>query len=205
MKKLKVLYDFLKLTVAEKIITYRIILANLRSYPNKFPNPYVPLNNVDTLIGELESANQTAQNGGHPAYVNLQNAEVAADKAFRELANYVSYIANGDEATILLAGFTPTNEPAQFQKPDLAVSNGSKSGAVKLVAKAIDGAGAYIYQSAKDAIPTDDSGWTNAGHTTLSYIEIPGFDIESKYYFRVAGIIATGITKFTQPVKIIVE
>ncbi|MFZ9610146.1 MAG: hypothetical protein ACO294_05550 [Methylococcales bacterium] len=38
-------------------------------------------------------------------------------------------------------------------------SDGMTSGSVKLVAKAIDKAGSYIFQMAKDILPSSDNQW----------------------------------------------
>jgi len=85
------------------------------------------------------------------------------------------------------------------------VTDGPNSGSVKLVAKAIDKAGAYQWQFAKDSLPAIESDWTNAGSSTRSSFDIVGLEVAAKYYFRFAAVTPNGITDFCSPIlKVVV-
>ncbi len=83
--------------------------------------------------------------------------------------------------------------------------DGTHSGTVKLVAKAVDKAGAYHWQYAQDALPETEAGWLMAGSSTRASFELTGLNVSSKYYFRVAAITPDGMTDFSAPVlKVVV-
>ena len=68
----------------------------------------------------------------------------AADLLFIRQAHYVDSIANGDETKIISSGFHESKQPIPFNKPALSVMDTAHSGIIKLIAKAILGARAYI-------------------------------------------------------------
>jgi len=204
MKKLKALLDFILLTVTAKIAFYRVVITKLTGN-HLFPTPDVPLEDAKIAVDKLEAAYLDAKDGGHTKVSAMHDAEAVADDIFRNLAAYVTRIANGDETTILSSGFHTSKQPAAAQKPDLAVDKGDKSGNVWLVAKAADRAGAYIWQYVKDSLPEVETDWLTAGHSTQSYYQLSGLTIASKYYFRVAAITPEGNSDFTGPVMKVVE
>jgi len=205
MKKIKVLIDFIRLSVAAKIVFYRNVVSRLRANGSIFENPDVSLNDCDLLISNVERTSMAAADGGHSAIVAMHAAVDAADDAFRILAAYVDRKANGDETIIAISGFSASRQPTTFQKPELTVINGSNSGNAKLVAKAVPKAGSYIWQYAKDSIPADENGWTGGGITTQASTELPGLTVGARYYFRVAVVTPDGTSDFSGPVSKIIE
>lgn len=205
MKRIKVLLDFIELSVAEKIVFFRNVLAKLKAGASVFTNPDESLDTSGVSVDTLEANYMAASGGGHAATVAMHASEDAADEIFRVLAAYVDRIAKGDESIILSSGFNTSKQPTPAQKADLTVVSGGNSGTVKLTAKAVKGAGSYIWQMAKGALPTDESGWTNIGFTTQASNEVTGLEVATKYYFRVAAITNTGTTDFTAAVLKVVE
>ena len=130
----------------------------------------------------------------------MHSQESVVDDIFREVANYVDRKAAGDETKILGSGFHISSQPITAQKPPLAVVDGPHSGSVKLVAKAIDRAGAYIWQYSTDGVE-----WLVAGNSTGATFVQNGLTVATKCYFRVAAITPEGTTDFTTPVlKVVV-
>jgi hypothetical protein len=205
MKRIKVLLDFIELSVAEKIVFFRNVLAKMKAGASVFTNPDESLEAANTMVDTLEKNYIAAAGGGHAATVAMHASEDVADETFRVLAAYVDRVAKGDESIILSSGFNTSKQPTPAQKADLTVVSGSNSGSVKLVAKAVKGAGSYIWQMAKDTLPTDDSAWLPAGFSTQASNELTGLTVASKYYFRVAAITNTGTTDFTAAVMKVVE
>lgn len=205
MKRIKVLLDFIELSVAEKIVFFRNVLAKLKAGASVFTNPDESLDASGVSVDTLEANYIAASGGGHAATVAMHASEDAADEIFRVLAAYVDRIAKGDESIILSSGFNTSKQPTPAQKADLTVVSGGNSGTVKLTAKAVKGAGSYIWQMAKGALPTDESGWTSIGFTTQASNEVTGLEVATKYYFRVAAITNTGTTDFTSAVLKVVE
>jgi len=204
MKRIKVLLDFIKLVVAEKIVFYRNVLTKLSNNPS-FPDPDVSLDEAKTAVDTLEASSIAAKDGSHTAISKLHDDEDAADEIFRILAAYTDRTSAGDETKILSSGFHASNQPIPIQKATLAVENGTHSGSVKLIAKAVEKAGSYIWQMAKGTLPADEAGWTTIGYTTQANNEVNGLDIATKYYFRVAAITPDGTTDFSASVlKVVV-
>jgi hypothetical protein len=205
MKIIKVLLEFLKLPFAEKISFYRNVIAQLNANKTVFANPDSDLDATIALVDAFDTLYlDSIQIGGHQNTVNLHKAEEKADKVFKILANYVNRIADGDESIILLAGFEPSSEPTKYVKPELSAVDGSHSGTIKLVAKANPVAGAYIWQKAEGAIPTDEKDWVNAGHSTQANITISNCKVGIKHFFRFAAVTPQGVTDFCAPISKIV-
>lgn len=204
MKKLKVLLDFIKLAVAEKIAFYRNVIAKLTDNAT-FPTPIVPLTEAKAAVDKMEVSYLASKDGSHTAIATLRADEEAVDKIFHKEATYVDSVSDGDESKILSSGFHASKQPDSIQKPVLAVEDGPNSGSVKLVARAVPKAGAYIWQYSKDTLPTDESGWKLAGTGTRSFFELTGLTVAAKYYFRMAAVTTEGTTDFCSPVmKVIV-
>jgi len=203
MKKLKALLDFIQLSVVAKIAFYRSVLTHLTGNAT-FPNPDASLAEVKAAIDALETAYQATLDGSRTAVSAMHDAEDKADALFRILVAYVNRIADGNETQILSAGFHVSKQSGSIQKPELDAQNGDNSGSVWLVARAVDKAGAYIWQFAKDTLPTTDEGWTTAGHSTQSYLQLSGLTVGCKYYFRVVAITPIGQNDYTAPVAKIV-
>jgi len=205
MKRIKVLIDFVKLSVAEKIVFYRNVIAKIKANASVFTKPDEDLDTASTAVDTLEKNSIAASGGGHAATVAMHASEDAADEIFRVLAAYVDRTAKGDESIILSSGFNTSKQPTSAQKPDLTVQNGANSGSVKLVAKAVVKAGSYIWQSAKGSLPVDDNGWTTIGITTQASNDVTGLEVTAIFYFRVAAVTPEGTNDFSAPVmKVIV-
>lgn len=204
MKKLKALLDFIQLPVVAKIAFYRSVLAHLTGN-DTFSNPDASLVEVKTAIDALEAAYQATLDGSRTAVSAMHDAEDKADALFRILVAYVNRIADGNETQILSSGFHVSKQSGTVQKPELDAQNGDNSGSVWLVARAVDKAGAYIWQMVKDNLPASDDGWITIGHSTQSYYQVTGLTPGSKYYFRLTAITPTGQTDYTAPlIKIVV-
>ena len=78
MKRIKVLIDFIRLSVAEKIVFYRNVVARLKAGATVFTNPDESLEATTTFINTLEAASLEAADGGHAAIVAMHAAENAA-------------------------------------------------------------------------------------------------------------------------------
>lgn len=199
----KVVLDFIRFSVVSKIALFRSILHNMTGNEH-FPTPDVPLADAKAAVDKLDDSEQAARDGSHTAIATRNADEVTADNIFRLLAAYVDRMAAGDEVIILSSGFHMAKQPAPNNKPILQAVDGQRSGSVKLIAKAIGNAGAYIWQYAKDAIPVNESDWTTASTTTQASYEIVNLTVASKYYFRMAAVTPQGIADYTPAVMKVV-
>lgn len=203
MRKLKVLLDFVKLSVPAKIAFGRMVVQMMTDNP-LFEHPDVTLVVLLAAVDKLEAAYLETKDGSRVAIAKMHDAESEFDDLFRVEAAYVDRTAGGSESAIKSSGFNVSKQPTPPQKPDLAVQDGDNSGSVWLVARAVDKAGAYIWQFAKDALPDTEEGWSNGGTTVQSYFQLTGLTVATKYYFRVCAITRTGNTDYTAPVLKIV-
>jgi hypothetical protein len=175
------------------------VIAKLTNNPD-FTSPDIPLETAKAALDAFQSSILDAKDGGHTATSTMYDHEATIDEIFHSLAAYVNRIAAGDETLILSSGFHLSHQPVITPKPVLAVNDGDKSGTVKLVAKAVDKAGAYVWQYAKDAVPETDSGWTSGGVTTRATTELTGLAVASHYYFRVSAVTPDKTMDFCAPV-----
>lgn len=204
MKKIKVVLDFVRFPTKEKVTFYRSVIANLTKNQT-FPNPDVSLTDAKNAVDALENAILAKIDGSRIALSAMHDTEIIADGLFRILAAYVERIALGDETSILSSGFHGSKQPALAQKATLSATDGSRSGTVKLIAKAVDKSGSYIWQYAQDTVPETTNGWTVAGICTRSTFEISDLNVASKYYFRVAAVTPDGSQDFSAPVFKVVQ
>ena len=105
MKKLKVILDFVRYAIAEKIEFYRNIVARLTDN-SFFPNPDEPLADVKQAVDKLEAEFLASRDGSHTAIASMRSYEKVVDRLFHNLAAYVDRMANGDEVKILSSGAT---------------------------------------------------------------------------------------------------
>lgn len=192
----KPLLTFIGLPIAAKIAFYRNVIAKLTGNAN-FPTPDKPLVDLIALVNKLESDFIAAKDGGHTPIANMHKSAAAADTAFRITAAYVDRIAQGDEAKILSSGLNVTKDRAATNKPDLAANDGTVSGTIRLVAKAVPNAGAYIWQQ---ALPDKPNDWTTIGHSTQASIDISGLPVSAQLLFRFAAITPSGVCDFSNSI-----
>ncbi|MHB9140313.1 MAG: hypothetical protein ACYC25_00370 [Paludibacter sp.] len=199
MKKVNVLIDFIQISIAEKIVFLRTVLANLTGHAT-FTDPDQPLADGKVKADKLESTSLAAKDGSHTAVSAMRDAEKEVDTYLRKQAGYINRVADGNETLILSSGFHTTKQtPNVYDKLPLEALDGKNSGSVLLKAKAIDKAGAYIWQ-----ISRNKTDWTTLGHSTRASFEVDGLTVGEICYFRVAAITPNGTTDFTEPVMKVV-
>jgi hypothetical protein len=199
MKKVKVIFDFLRLAIAGKVAKARSIITEMTKNPN-FAAPDVSLDAMKELTDLLESHNLAAQNGGKTETKLMHQTEAQWDDMMRKMARYVERVANNDAAIILSAGFNLSKQPVPAQRPELSAESGIKSGSVFLRRNAVQGAKSYLWQYSMTILPDSDSGWTFAKATSKASVEIDDLVPVNKYWFRVAAVTAQGTSSYNDPV-----
>jgi len=199
MKKIKTLKDFIKFAVAIKVAFYLNVIAKLSNNPI-FLTPDVALADAAIAVANIEAAALAAEDGGATAKSHLRDVIEAADLLFVRLAHYVDSIANGDETKVLSSGFNESKQPIPYNKPALTAMDTAHSGMIKLIAKAILGARAYIWQMATAEQPTE-SDWVTISTTTAATYTHEGLTPATYCNFRVAAVTPAGISEFCAPVK----
>ncbi len=203
MKRIKVLLNFLTLSIAIKILFYRSIISNLTGNAY-FLVPSVSLEVATAAVDALEAASVAAKDGSHLNISIRNDAEKAADEIFRNLASYVEFIALGDETTIISSGFTASQQPTPTYKPVLSATHGAHSGNVKLATPKALRTYAYIWRMRKVSVNGIENPWITITTTTQTTYEVTGLEPGVEYEFEVAGVTPEGITEYCQSVTLIV-
>jgi hypothetical protein len=199
MKKDRLVLDFKKLSVPEKIAFGRNVYSLMTENPS-FPTPDVQLEQLKLTTDGLETRNVASQSGGKEETVLLHQAEYAWDYIMSKEGRYVERIADGDGAIILSAGFNLAKQPAPGQKSEFSVELGDRSGSVVLKRQAVAGAKSYIWQHCIHSIPENEASWITAEVTSRASVEISGLTPLSKYWFRVAVVTPQGTSAYSPAV-----
>lgn len=203
-EKIKVVLDFLKFSVAEKIVFYRNVITGMTGNPH-FATPDVPPATLTTVLTAFEQAADEAGDGARTSMARRNQAEEAADDAFRKEAMYVERIADGDAAIILSSGFHHSKQPEPAQRPQFEVEAGANNGEIILTRKAHPGAKSYIWQYCIGSLPVNgDGNWIFAGASTQSKYVISNLESGSKCWFRVAAVTIDGMAPWADPVMKVV-
>ena len=203
MKKVNVVFDFLRLPIPAKIIKGRNVVTEMTENPN-FPNPDIALSELGETSDTLEVRYLAAQGGGKENTVLLHQTEEVWNNLMRKEAKYVERIADGDEAVIISAGFSASKQPSPAQRPEFSAEAGQKSGSVLLRRQAVKGARAYIWQYCVNSIPEQEEEWKIAQVSGKASIEISDLIPVTKYWFRVAAVMAQETSAYNTPIMHVV-
>lgn len=204
MRKTKVVLDFLRIPVIEKIGFYHNVIEKITSNPT-FPTPDVTIADATASVDKLESSYYAARDGSHVAISFMHQCEEETDAVFRKLADYVSRVADGDESKILSSGFHVSKDPAPRQKAEFSVKEGEKPGTVVLRRQAVPGARSYLWQNCQGDAPAAESAWSVTGVSTQTTFEVEGLISGLKYWFRVAAVTAEGTSAFSPAISKIAQ
>ena len=97
MKKIQILWDFIRLSVTEKVAFYRNVIAKLTDNPT-YPSPPIALSDAKTAVDTLDASIIAARDGSHFAVSTMHDNEKAADAIFRALAivTQISFVRQAD-------------------------------------------------------------------------------------------------------------
>jgi hypothetical protein len=203
MKKVKVILDFIRFAIGEKIEFYRNVIT-LMTGNTAFSKPDVELVALTALVDKLETDYMASRSGSHELIAKMNQSQEAADEAFRKQAQYVNRIADGDPAVILGAGFHVSKERQPYLRKEFNAIFGVNPGEIILIRKAINGAKSYAWQSCTGALPNNDQSWTFVGFSTQARYVIKGLASGTKYWFRVAAITSNGLGPWSDPIMKVV-
>lgn len=149
-RKPKASLAFLKFTPANKIISGTAIINALTTNAATFPDLPVKVTVLTQLNEDLKTALLAAGTGDHVAVENLELIELEWINAFRLNAFYVNIIADGNGATIKLAGFDTTKtETTASQLPgapgNLQANVNGKKGNLSVSCDALPAARAFVF------------------------------------------------------------
>ncbi len=123
MLKIKPSLDFLQLKTSDKVAKGKVIINGITAQLGKLPNLPHTAAQLTTINSDLDAKNQAAASGDRVAIAQKIASEKTWNTNFRDTANYVSYVANGDKILIEACGFDPTSGEAAAPVPAEPVNN----------------------------------------------------------------------------------
>jgi len=201
MKKVTVILDFIRISVPDKVGRGNNTTGLMTGNPN-FLTPDVPLGDLADATELLNRSYLAALGGGKQNKALMHQAEKAWEQLMRDQAKYVDRIAKGDVAIILSAGFNASRQPTPAKRPEFSAVYGDRSGSVILRCKAIQGAYSYVWQYCKGTLAETEGAWTFADATGKVTVTIENLTPFTKYWFRVAAVMAEGTAAFSKPIEL---
>ena len=199
MKKDKVVLDFIKIPIAQKVEFTKGVINKMKNNP-KFADLVGKVEELETKVELLETRSVAALGGGKEATALMHQTEYELDDLLRKMAKSVDSIADGDNTIILSAGFNLAKQPSPAVRPDFSVELGEKSGSVVLRRQAVDGAKSYVWQLYQgDNTPVNETDWVTAQITSKVTVELTGLVPKTTYWFRSAVVTTNGISAYNAP------
>jgi antitoxin (DNA-binding transcriptional repressor) of toxin-antitoxin stability system len=148
MAKLKVLLDFIRLSVPAKIEYIRDRVIDMTGNAN-FTDPEVVLDDWGDAATTLETKYNAAQGGGPTQTAEQEAAELALDDLSRKQAAYVDKIADGSKVIITSAGFSvsdiePTAAAAPEKPENFKLKHGEEDGRVETTTNPVKDAKGFV-------------------------------------------------------------
>lgn len=171
-----------------------------------FPTPTPALDALNDAILSFQNA-LTAAAARERTQVILKNqARVALIVMLRELANYVTFTANGDAGVLSSSGYDMRKvpEPVIVPKPtNLLVEDGLNSGELKVTVDKPKGARSFVHQYTADPLLAG-SVWESTPTTSKTYT-FTGLEKAKNYWCRVGVIGSNGQLVYSDPVSRVVQ
>lgn len=204
MKKDKVVLDFRRIPVPNKITFGRFVISRMSS-SDLFEKPDVTYEEALSTVNKLEEYYLTSRDGSHTQIALMHKMKEEYDEVFRKLAKYVDRKANGDAAIILSSGFNLVKQPKPREKTELRTEESNVSGIIKLRRPAVNKATAYVWQYYVGTEFPAEEQWLFGGCSTQASFEMKGLTPGTKVWFRVAAVTREGMQAFTKPVMRVVQ
>ena len=203
MRKDKVVHDFRRISVPNKITFGRSVIAKM-TLIDLFAKPDVDYATATSTVDKLEAYYISSRDGSHQQMALMHQTKKEYDEVFHSLAENVDRLADGDAAIILSTGFHLVKQPEFAKKSELQVKAGDMLGTMWLRRKAVNKATAYVWQYyVGSEVPAEEQ-WLFGGCSTQASFEMTGLTPGSRVWFRVAAVTREGMQTFTQPVMKIV-
>jgi hypothetical protein len=150
----------------------------------------------DPTMAELNTENTklytciNAKDGSKQKNQAIDNQALVVYNMLKNLAAYVTKVANNDRATILLSGFDSNDDPETGTEPGKVVikrvEDGNLACSAKIFIETLDRADRYKVETT--TTPTDASSWkTVLDPASIYKLELTGLTRGQEIYIRVTG------------------
>lgn len=157
-----------------------------------FPTPTPTLVELADQRAVLREWITKAANGDREAIANRNAAYKTLADLMRQLAAYVTNVANGSETVILSSGFEvrrrPEPTPGLSRPVDVQADRTAKKGQVLVDWKPVRGSKTYVVEMTTDEPSSETAVWTILGYPSRSRYVVDNLQIGTFYYFRVRAI-----------------
>lgn len=168
-----------------------------------FPTPFPMLAELTEATEMFNVAYTKAVDGSRVDTINKNNSRAEYEALIKRVARYCETESNGDEASIVSAGFEVRKKRDPIgplpNATGLTVNYGQNSGEVILECDVIKNALMYAFQFTESPV-TPTSVWTNVSCTTRK-ISATGLSRGVEYVFRVAGMNSDPSRNWSEPVS----
>ena len=201
----KVKLNLRSLSPTEKTAKARQIISSLTGNPD-FTTPHPPLTQITAAADALDSAFSDVQTAKQTVLTKnsvLRETSDTLDGQLRQLAAYIESISGDDESKILSAGVgvknvvtssigTPLTAPT-----GLSAAEGDHDGEIDLNWDKVKNAKSYVIERSVD--PPTATSWNYETVSSKSSTTIVGLTSGTRYWFRVAAVLAAGQTGWSDP------
>ena len=200
----KVLVNFStsKYTDLELIAKGEFIIEHVTGNTH-FPTPFPLLTELTEATEMFNNAYTKAEDGSKEDTVNKNNMRAEYEYLLKKVARYVETESNGDEASIVSAGFDVPKKPdpvGPLNNPTgLVVRYGMNSGEVIIECDPVKNSRMYDFQFTQSPV-TPNSVWTNVSCTKRK-VNVNGLSRGVEYVFRVAGMNSDPSRNWSEPVS----
>jgi len=200
----KVLINFStsKYTDLELIAKGGVIVEHLTDNTH-FPSPFPLLPELTEGTAQFNAYYLKAEDGSKEDTLVKNNYRVGYESLLRKIALYCETESDGDEASILSAGFDTRKKPEPVGALDnptgLIVRYGQNSGEVIIECDPVKNARIYVFQFTQSPV-TLNSVWTKVEDTKRK-TSVNGLSRGVEYVFRVAGMNSDPSRNWSEPVS----
>jgi len=165
---------------------------------------------VEAAFADYQQKVYAAAGGGHTYSVAKRESKKRLADLLQRLAFYVSTVSDGNLAKLYSSGFPVTAKKRKGQSPDIPeqpfIRDGRKSGEVAYGFKPVGRDMFYDYCFATAVDKRGNPIWGEVQTTTRSFTAYAdGFERGGCVYFRVRARNKHGISRWTQPIRWMVQ
>jgi hypothetical protein len=199
----KIKLNLRNLSPTETVAKARQIVTGLMGNPG-FTTPHPALSQIMTAADDVETAVtdlQTARQAVATKQSVQQDKLDILGGLLRQSAAYIESIAGKDETLIISTGLsvrsTTTSTPTVTTPASLTASTGEHEGEIRLSWGKVKSAKSYIIERSPD--PPTNTSWTHAAVSPKASVSISGLTSGTRYWFRVAAVMAGGQSGWSDP------
>jgi fibronectin type III domain protein len=200
--KLTITHNFSRTKVPALLTQAQKVMTNINGAPATFPNPPVPMTQIQADITALTASSAAATDGSKKDIAQRNKDHHTLEQDMTLTGAYVVKIANGDAAIIAASGFTAApprvhTTPQPLPQPATPSVTQGNSGQALVQMTPIPKAKSYEIQAAPMANGVPGT-WTTTTVTAAKRpISIAGLTPGTTYAFRVRTLGVLGYTDYS--------